>query len=129
MEQYIGIGRRKSSVARVYLRPGKGRITINGKSFEDYFGKRANFDAAMKAPLRETQTTTKYDIVVRVKGGGITGQVEAIRLGVARSLEKANPDLRPPLKKAGFLTRDDRRVERKKYGQPKARKRYQFSKR
>lgn len=129
MEQYIGIGRRKASVARVYLRPGKGRVTVNGKTFESYFGKRANFDEIMKGPMRETQTTTKFDVVVRVAGGGTTGQVEAIRLGIARSLEKANPDYRPSLKKAGFLTRDARCVERKKYGQPKARKRYQFSKR
>jgi small subunit ribosomal protein S9 len=129
MEQFIGVGRRKTSVARVYLRPGKGAYSINGKSFEDFFGKRVGFEEIAKRPLKETQTLTKFDLVINVKGGGVTGQAEAIRHGTARALEKANPAFRPTLKSLGMLTRDPREVERKKYGRPKARKRYQFSKR
>lgn len=129
MEQYIGIGRRKTSVARVYLRPGRGRIVINGKTPEIYFSKRALVEDVIRSPLKETHTASKYDIVVTVRGGGNNGQTEAIRHGVARALEKANPAYRPQLKAAGFLTRDARKVERKKYGLRKARRAYQFSKR
>lgn len=129
MEQHIGIGRRKRSVARVYLRPGSGKVTINGKTPEAYFSKRSHFEDILKSPLAETQTISKFDMVINVVGGGVRGQVEAIRHGCARALEKENGDRRAVLKKAGFLTRDAREVERKKCGQPKARKRFQFSKR
>ncbi len=129
LEQSIGVGRRKTSTARVYLRPGRGKIVINSKSVEDYFGGRAVTGTIVKAPLRETHTLTKYDIIVNVKGGGSMGQAGAIRHGISRALVLANPALRSPLKKAGFLTRDARMKERKKYGQPGARKRFQFSKR
>lgn len=129
LEQHIGLGRRKTSVARVYLRPGTGKITINKKTLEAYFGKRVAYEDIVKSPMVETQTLGKYDLVVNVKGGGVAGQVIAIRHGCARALEKANPDLRAALKSVGFLTRDAREKERKKYGQPGARKRYQFSKR
>ncbi len=110
MEQYIGIGRRKSSVARVYLRPGRGRVVINGKSPEDYFSKHLFFEDIVRSPLKETHTASKYDLVVTARGGGINGQAEAIRHGVARALEKVNPAHRPALKAAGFLRRDSRRT-------------------
>lgn len=129
MEQYHGIGRRKTSVARVYLRPGRGKVTINGKAMEDYFARRQGVDEILRAPLRETHTISKYDLVVTVRGGGTRGQTEAIRLGVARALQTANPAYRPQLKALGFLTRDPREKERKKYGLVKARKAFQFSKR
>lgn len=129
MEQYVAIGRRKTATARVYLRPGRGKITINGKTSEDFFGKRANYEDILRSPMKETQTLNKYDLVVNVIGGGVTGQVEAIRMGCARALEKANPAYRPVLKSMGFLTRDAREKERRKYGLAKARKRYQYSKR
>lgn len=129
MEQYTAIGRRKNAVARVYLRPGRGRITINGKASDLYFSKRSLVEDILRAPLRETHTASKYDLVVTVRGGGVMGQTEAIRHGVARALEKLNPAYRPQLKVAGFLTRDAREKERKKYGLAKARKAYQFSKR
>lgn len=129
VQQAIGVGRRKRSVARVYLRPGSGKITINGKSIEDFFNKRPHVAELIAAPLRQTQQGSKFDLVINVKGGGTTGQAEAIRHGCARALEKDDPERRPVLKKAGFLTRDAREVERKKPGQPKARKRFQFSKR
>lgn len=129
MEQYLGTGRRKSAVARVYLRPGRGKITVNDKPVEEYFTKHPFVSDLVRAPLRETHNISKYDVVVTVSGGGITGQAEAIRHGLARALQKANPAHRPTLKAAGFLTRDPREVERKKYGRAKARKRYQFSKR
>lgn len=129
MEQYLGTGRRKTSVARVYLRPGRGKMTINGKTSEQYFAKMPYIEEIIRAPLRETHAVSKYDIVVTVHGGGINGQAEAIRHGVARALQTANPAYRPALKSLGFLTRDSREVERKKYGQKKARKRFQFSKR
>ena len=129
MEQFIGIGRRKTSVARVYLRPGRGRITINGKTPEAYFSKRILVEDVVRSPLKETHTASKYDLVITVRGGGVTGQTEAMRHGVARALEKANPAYRPQLKSLGFLTRDARKVERKKYGLAKARRAFQFSKR
>lgn len=129
MEQVHGIGRRKRAVARVYLRPGTGQIRINGKTSEDYFGKRTGYQEILKAALVETQTLQQYDMIVTLRGGGTIGQVEAVRLGCARALEKINPAFRPALKSLGYLTRDAREKERKKYGQPKARKKFQFSKR
>ena len=129
MEQYYGTGRRKTSVARVYLRPGKGKMTVNGQPFEEYFGKRSILEMIVKQPLKETHTLSKYDILVNVNGGGINGQAGAIRHGIARALLQVNQSFREALKKAGFLTRDSRMKERKKYGQRGARARYQFSKR
>ena len=128
MTQWHAVGRRKSSVARVYLRPGKGTITVNGRTFEDYFpsGTRR---LHVSAPLELTEHTETFDILVNVKGGGLTGQAGAIRHGVTRALMEYDPTLRGALKRAGYVTRDAREVERKKYGQPGARKRFQFSKR
>ena len=128
MEQYIGVGRRKSATARCYLRPGSGKIVVNHKSPAEYFGELRQKDHAFE-PLSTVKVTGSYDLVINVKGGGITGQAGAIRMGIARALVEANPDFRSPLKSAGMLRRDPRVVERKKYGQPKARKRFQFSKR
>ena len=126
--QYLGTGRRKSSVARVYLRSGKGTITINGRAFEDYIPSAAvRLDVLQ--PLELTETTEKFDIVVNVFGGGITGQAGAIRLGITRALMEVNPDYRATLKPAGLVTRDPRAKERKKYGLKKARRAPQFSKR
>ena len=129
LEQFYGTGRRKTSTARVYLRPGRGHIVVNGDKFEAYFGERPAIEQIVKQPLKETHTLTKYDVIVTVAGGGSFGQAGAIRHGIARALILANPAYRPALKKAGFLTRDPRMKERKKYGQPGARKRFQFSKR
>ncbi len=126
--QNIGLGRRKTSTARVYLRAGNGQVTINRRPYEEYFP----LDWRRKVifrPFEVTGTTGQFDVLVNVKGGGLTGQVEAIRLGVARALLDFNGDFKKPLRDAGLLTRDDRMVERKKYGRPKARKRFQFSKR
>ena len=126
--QYLGTGRRKSSVARVYLRSGKGTITINGRAFEDYIPSAAvRLDVLQ--PLELTETTDKFDIIVNVFGGGITGQAGAIRLGITRALMEVNPDYRATLKPAGLVTRDPRAKERKKYGLKKARRAPQFSKR
>ena len=126
--QYLGTGRRKSSVARVYLRPGKGAITINGRAFEDYIPSAAvRLDVLQ--PLELTETTEKFDILVNVYGGGITGQAGAIRLGITRALMEANADYRAILKPAGMVTRDPRAKERKKYGLKAARRAPQFSKR
>ena len=125
---YLGTGRRKSSVARVYLRSGKGTITINGRSFEEYIPSAAvRLDVLQ--PLELTETTNKFDILVNVFGGGLTGQAGAIRLGIARALMEVNPDYRATLKPAGLITRDPRAKERKKYGLKKARRAPQFSKR
>lgn len=129
MEQFHGTGRRKTAIARVYLRPGKGRFTINGRAPEDYFSKRVGVDEILRAPLRETHTVSKYDVVINVVGGGYKGQAEAIRHGLSRALQTANPAYRPQLKVLGFLTRDAREKERRKYGLVKARKAFQFSKR
>ncbi|MBI5155244.1 30S ribosomal protein S9 [Candidatus Poribacteria bacterium] len=129
LEQYLGTGRRKTSTARVYLRPGKGRLMVNGEDWKKYFGDRPTLDHMMRAPLRDTQTLTKYDVIVNVLGGGPTGQAGAIRHGIARALVEANPAHRFALKKAGYLTRDSRAVERKKPGLHKARRASQFSKR
>ncbi|MDL2310712.1 30S ribosomal protein S9 [Peptostreptococcaceae bacterium OttesenSCG-928-C18] len=126
--QYLGTGRRKTSVARVRLVPGNGQFIINKKSIDEYF----NFDTLKviaREPLALTENTDSYDVYVNVKGGGYTGQAGAIRHGVARALLEVDTELRPTLKRAGFLTRDPRKVERKKYGQKKARKSPQFSKR
>jgi small subunit ribosomal protein S9 len=129
MEQYYGTGRRKTSTARVYLRPGKGRLIVNGDPWNKFFGERPMIEQVIKQPLRETHTVTKYDVIVNVVGGGTMGQAGAIRHGIARALLQANPALRLALKRAGLLTRDPRMKERKKYGQKGARKRFQFSKR
>jgi small subunit ribosomal protein S9 len=127
-ERYYGTGRRKSSVARVYLMPGSGKITINKKDMDDYFGLET-LKIIVRQPLEATNTVDKFDILVNVKGGGFTGQAGAIRHGIARALNRYDLDLRPTLKKAGFLTRDPRMKERKKYGLKKARRASQFSKR
>ena len=124
---YYGTGRRKNAVARVRLVPGTGKITVNGRDGLDYFGREALVEYA-NAPFRVTDTAGHFDVLANIKGGGISGQSGAVRLGVARALLEAG-DYRPELKKAGFLTRDARAVERKKYGLKKARKRPQFSKR
>ncbi len=126
--QYYGTGRRKTAVARVYLRPGSGKITVNRRDFEEYFPNRV-LKMVIRQPLLLTETADKFDILVNVRGGGPSGQAGAIRHGISRALIEYNPELRPRLKSAGLLTRDARQVERKKPGQPKARKRFQFSKR
>lgn len=128
MIQYYGTGRRKTATARVYLRPGTGKITVNKRDFDDYFPSRT-LKMIIKQPLLITETADKFDIYVNVAGGGVSGQAGAIRHGLSRALVEFNPELRPRLKAAGFLTRDAREVERKKYGQRKARRRFQFSKR
>jgi small subunit ribosomal protein S9 len=125
---YYGTGRRKSSVARVYLTPGTGKVTINKKDMDDYFGLET-LKIIVRQPLEATNTADKYDVKVNVRGGGFTGQAGAIRHGIARALNNADADFRPVLKKAGFLTRDSRMKERKKYGLKKARRAPQFSKR
>jgi len=126
--EYNATGRRKTSVAQVFLKPGKGNIIINKLPFERYFPYET-MKMIVQQPLNVVGVNGKYDIMVRVRGGGISGQAQAIRHGIARALVKANPDFRSKLKKEGLLTRDPRVVERKKYGQKKARKRFQFSKR
>jgi len=128
IQQYYGTGRRKSSIARVYLRPGEGKITVNRREFENYFPNEA-LRMIINQPLRLTENTEKFDILVNVGGGGASGQAGAVRHGITRALLKFNADLRPSLKKAGFVTRDPRKKERKKYGQKGARARFQFSKR
>ena len=125
---YTGTGRRKTSVARVILTPGVGRVVINGKDLDDYFGRRVLQTIAVM-PFEATHTQAKFDVRVNVTGGGMAGQAGAIRHGIARALIVADENLRTPLKRAGFLTRDARSVERKKAGLKKARKRPQFSKR
>jgi small subunit ribosomal protein S9 len=125
---YYGTGRRKSSVARVFMTPGKGEITINKRSIDDYFGLET-LKTIAKQPLVATNTADQYDIKITVKGGGTTGQAGAIRQGIARALLEADADFRPVLKKAGYLTRDPRMKERKKYGLKAARRAPQFSKR
>ncbi len=128
MADKIFVGRRKNSVARVYLRSGNGKVAINKKTIEDYFPLRDNQNDVL-TPFKVTETEGKYDVFVNVRGGGVSGQSEAVRLGIARALIDINADFRPALKTEGLLTRDPRMVERKKYGRPKARKRFQFSKR
>jgi small subunit ribosomal protein S9 len=126
--QYYGTGRRKTSTARVYLRPGTGDIKINRRAFENYFPNEA-LRMIIRQPLNLTDTVGKFDIIVNVDGGGTAGQAGAVRHGITRALMEFNPDLRSSLKKAGLVTRDPRKKERKKYGQKGARKRFQFSKR
>jgi len=126
--QTITVGRRKCAVARVYLRPGGGSYKINGRSLPDYF-KTINAQLKVQEPLKAVELADKYDVFVTTNGGGITGQSDAIALSVARYLLKLNPSYREALKKRGLLTRDPRAKERKKYGQKRARKRFQFSKR
>ena len=126
--QYYGTGRRKTSTARVYLRPGTGAILVNKRDFNAYFPNEA-LQMIIRQPLRLTETTEKFDILVNVMGGGQAGQAGAVRHGITRALMEYNADMRPALKKAGLVTRDPRQKERKKYGQKGARKRFQFSKR
>lgn len=125
---FYGTGRRKSSIARVRLVEGSGKITINGKDIDEYLGLET-LKVIVRQPLTVTNTTAKYDVICSVKGGGFTGQAGAIRHGIARALNEANNEYRPILKSNGFLTRDPRQKERKKYGLKKARKAPQFSKR
>jgi len=127
-KQVIGVGRRKTSVARVYLRPGKGNWKINGRTLADYFP-RALHQSECQKPLQVGKAESQYDVHVNVRGGGVSGQAGAVQLGIARALVVADEALRGTLKAEGLLTRDPRMVERKKYGRPKARKRFQFSKR
>jgi small subunit ribosomal protein S9 len=126
--QYYGTGRRKTSTARVYLRPGAGEVKINHKAFEQYFPNET-LRMIIRQPLQLTETVNKFDILINVDGGGPAGQAGAIRHGITRALLEFNSDLRPALKHAGLITRDPRIKERKKYGQKGARKRFQFSKR
>jgi len=128
LQHNYGTGRRKSSTARVFLRKGSGKITVNDRPLDEFFGRETS-RMIVRQPLVLTKNTETFDIAVTVEGGGITGQAGAIRHGITRALMKLNPDYRAILKKAGFVTRDARAVERKKYGQPGARKRFQFSKR
>jgi small subunit ribosomal protein S9 len=126
--QYYGTGRRKTSTARVYLRPGSGEIKVNQRTFEDYFPNET-LRMIIRQPLSLTDTVQKFDVLVNVDGGGTAGQAGAVRHGITRALLEFNSDLRATLKKAGLVTRDPRKKERKKYGQKGARKRFQFSKR
>ena len=126
--KFYGTGRRKKSIARVYLVPGKGDITINKRSIDEYFGLET-LKVIVRQPLTATETADKYDVIVNVKGGGYTGQAGAIRHGIARALLQVDNEFRPTLKKAGYLTRDPRMKERKKYGLKDARRAPQFSKR
>jgi len=128
MDTIHTIGRRKTSVARIFMNEGEGKITVNGRAFEDYFPVITHRVDILK-PFDVTDTLGKYDVRVNVKGGGITGQAGAVRLAIARALLQVKPEYRTQLKPAGLLTRDPRMVERKKYGRPKARKKFQFSKR
>ena len=126
--QYYGTGRRKSSSARVYLKPGNGEIMINSRSVDQYFGRETS-RRIIRQPLQATELDSKFDLNIMVKGGGMNGQAGAIQLGIARALLKYDEELRSPLRQGGFLTRDAREVERKKVGLRKARKKEQFSKR
>lgn len=127
-ERYYGTGRRKKSIARVYLMPGKGNVTINKRNMDEYFGLET-LKVIVRQPLAATDNVEKFDVLVNVRGGGYTGQAGAIRHGIARALLQVDADFRPVLKKAGFLTRDPRMKERKKYGLKAARRAPQFSKR
>lgn len=122
------IGRRKTAVARIYMQAGKGEVTVNGKPLPTYFPTEV-LQIILNQPFALVESTGQYDVKVNVRGGGIAGQAEAVRMAISRALVEANEDNRPALKKEGFLTRDSRMVERKKYGRRKARKRFQFSKR
>jgi small subunit ribosomal protein S9 len=127
-EQYHGLGRRKTSVARVWMKPGTGAWSVNGRALNDYFPRMSN-QQAVQEPLISAQMQGRFDIKINVDGGGLAGQAGAVRLGIARALLKVDPDLRAGLREKGMLTRDPREVERKKPGRPGARKRFQFSKR
>ncbi|HXU80843.1 MAG TPA: 30S ribosomal protein S9 [Polyangia bacterium] len=127
-KSFYATGRRKHAVARVWLQPGNGKIAINTRSLEDYFGRETS-RMVFRQPLELTETSGSLDIFVTVRGGGLSGQADAIRHGISRALTRFNPELRGGLKKAGYLTRDARKKERKKYGQRGARARFQFSKR
>ncbi len=128
MEFYDAIGRRKNATARIRLVPGQGKVSVNGRDLLEYF-KREVLKMVIEQPLIASDTLSKFNITANINGGGLSGQAEAMRLGIARALVKWNEELRPDMRANGFLTRDPRRVERKKYGRPKARKRFQFSKR
>jgi len=128
MQQQVFVGRRKTSTARLYIQPGKGGFVVNGEPVEQYLITKANANVAL-LPMRVTETEGKYDIKVTVRGGGTSGQAGAIQLALARAIDSLNEGVHSTLKKKELLTRDDRMVERKKYGRPKARKRFQFSKR
>jgi small subunit ribosomal protein S9 len=128
MEVINTIGRRKAAIARVYMSDGKGQIIVNGRDFKDYFPDK-QLHYVVEQPLNLLELRDNYDIKVNLVGGGMTGQAEALRLGISRALIKINPDYKPALRAEGFVTRDPRVVERKKPGQPKARKKFQFSKR
>lgn len=128
MEMINAMGRRKAAVARVYVRQGSGNITVNGKDFKEYFPV-VHIQNKVIAPLEEVEVQNIYDLKINVNGGGIKGQAEAIRLGISRALVEINGEFRSPLKAKKYLKRDPRSVERKKYGKPKARKSFQFSKR
>ena len=128
MEPINALGRRKAAVARVYLSDGKGKITVNGRDYKEYFGAET-LQYVVTQPLVLLNSTDKYDINCSLDGGGVKGQAEALRLGITRALVMIDPECKPALKAEGFITRDPREVERKKSGQPKARKRFQFSKR
>ncbi|GAA4408093.1 30S ribosomal protein S9 [Nibrella saemangeumensis] len=128
MERINTIGRRKTAVARVYLSPGTGAIQVNGKEYTQYFPSEI-LQIITKQPFATINANESYDVKVNVRGGGIAGQAEAIRMAISRALVESNAEFRPALKKEGFLTRDSRMVERKKYGRAKARRRFQFSKR
>jgi small subunit ribosomal protein S9 len=126
--QHLATGRRRRAVARVFLRPGKGQITVNQRTFEAYFPTEAA-RVLVRQPLLATETADRFDVIILASGGGVQGQAGAARLGIARALSEYNSELRPKLKELGYLTRDPRSHERKKYGQKGARKRFQFSKR
>jgi len=128
IKKFYGTGRRRESIARVYLKPGAARFTVNGRPVEEYFKNVAWHTAAVE-PLKFTQTADQVEVVAIVKGGGVGGQSGAVRMGLSRALSVFNPELRPALRKNGFLTRDSRMKERKKYGQKGARRRFQYSKR
>jgi len=127
--EFYGTGRRKTSVARVHLRPGKGEMSLNDRPLDEYFGGHDALKLMIREPFTITETHEKFDVVARIDGGGVASQAGALRHGISRALVIFNPELRKPLKKAGMLTRDPRIKERKKYGQKGARRRFQFSKR
>ncbi|HMS55332.1 MAG TPA: 30S ribosomal protein S9 [Fimbriimonadaceae bacterium] len=127
-EQYYGTGRRKSAIARVWITPGEGKITVNGRDFKEYLG-RPVLEILVQSPLTQLDVVGRYDVKATTKGGGITGQAGALKLGIARALLEVDSEFRPSLKSAGFLTRDARIKERKKYGRKKARRGFQFVKR
>ncbi|HOE79560.1 MAG TPA: 30S ribosomal protein S9 [Smithellaceae bacterium] len=128
VERFYATGKRKRAIARVYMKPGSGNIVVNKRSFEEYFP-RPSLKMIIRQPLEITGKNNQFDFYINVAGGGVAGQAGAVKHGISKALLAADADLRPVLKKAGFLTRDARVVERKKYGQPGARKRFQFSKR